>query len=78
MLAYDCTSDSECMTIIKDAGLNSPASAADIEAYFKRKRVLEESKELIKIYKLTQEEIDMNDSSLEKSVLNRIGTKFYS
>ena len=73
-LGYNCESDEEFLEVAHSIGLKAPSNQAEIDTFFSRFDSMEE-KALMKIYKLTSQEIAMD--SLEKAVLNRIASKFY-
>ena len=79
LLGYNCSSDEEFFKVAHDIGFTRTAVSTkdDMNAFFSRKRSIQETKDLIKVYKLTTKEIEMNSSSLEKAIINRVASKFY-
>lgn len=77
--AYGIDSDSEYSSFLSTVGLVGTAGAAskdEMEDYFGRERSAAEVAEVVKMYRLTEDEVHMVGSSLEKAVLTRIGSKF--
>lgn len=79
VLGYDCTK-SEMDEFISNKILSSVGSSTQLNqrqkflSYLDRTRTEEEKKDIMKLFKLTKEEIDM--SSLEQAVVNKVGTKY--
>jgi len=79
VLGYDCTK-SEMDEFISNKILSSVDSSTELNqcqkflSYLDRTRTEEEKKDIMKLFKLTKEEIDM--SSLEQAVVNKVGTKY--
>lgn len=72
-----CESDEEFKDITTSMQLGVPENESGIEKYFSRNRNDKELADLMKIYKITKDEIEMCGSSLEKAVLNRVAAKFH-
>eukprot|EP00551_Chaetoceros_affinis_P006884 CAMPEP_0203681288 /NCGR_PEP_ID=MMETSP0090-20130426/42261_1 /ASSEMBLY_ACC=CAM_ASM_001088 /TAXON_ID=426623 /ORGANISM="Chaetoceros affinis, Strain CCMP159" /LENGTH=213 /DNA_ID=CAMNT_0050549715 /DNA_START=214 /DNA_END=855 /DNA_ORIENTATION=+ len=78
VLGY-CETDEEFEHVITNEILNlSPAEDhIGIESYFQREKSEKEINDLLKVYKLTKDEVVMCGSSLEKAVCNRVAAKFF-
>lgn len=74
-----CETDEEFEHVITNDLLKlSPAEDRNgIESYFQRERCETEMNNLLKVYKLTKDEVGMCGSSLEKAVCNRVAAKFF-
>lgn len=77
LLSYDC-SEKEHLETISQVGLTVPEKIEDMIKYFDRKRGQQEVTALMKVFKVTAQEVGRDGSSLEKAVLNRVATKFYT
>ncbi len=77
LFGYNVTKEEHLKTITK-VGLNNPESTEYMMEHFHRSRSDEEVKSLIKVYKIGKEEVSNEGSSLEKAILNRVATKFYT
>jgi len=77
-IGFDCKDDQEYQTFLADVGLSNYPSSNSVcmEEYFHRERSEQELGRLMKAYKISQSEIDMDGSSLENAVLTRVATKF--
>ena len=73
-----CNSDEEFVQIVESLNLGPSETNDNIHAYLSRSRSEQETNELMKVYKITKEEIEMFGSSLEKAVNNRVAAKFYT
>ncbi len=67
-----CESDKEFKDIVTSMQENG------FEKYFSRNRNDKELADLMKIYKITKDEVEMCVSSLEKAVLKRVAAKFHT
>ena len=56
-------------------GLDTPENEEDMKHFFARERSQEDKTALMKVYKITAPEVDMQ--GMEKAILNRVATKFY-
>ncbi len=72
-----CESDQEFKDIVTSNQLGIPEDERGLEKYFSRNRNDKELADLMKIYKITKDEVEMCASSLEKAVLNRVAAKFH-
>uniref|UniRef100_A0A7S3PY61 Uncharacterized protein n=1 Tax=Chaetoceros debilis TaxID=122233 RepID=A0A7S3PY61_9STRA len=77
LLSYDC-SEKEHLETISQVGLTAPEKIQDMIQYFDRERGQQEVTALMKVFKVTAQEVSRDGSSLEKAVLNRVATKFYT
>ena len=80
LLGYNCSSDDEFLKVAQDTGLTSSTSIStndEMNSFFARERTMQETKDLMKVYKLTSFEVEMKSSSLEEAIMNRVATKFY-
>lgn len=77
-IGFDCKNDREYQTFLSDVGLSiyPSSNSVSMEEYFHRERSEQELGRLMKAYKISQSEIDMDGSSLENAVLTRVATKF--
>ncbi len=71
-----CSSDEEFEKVISMLKIGDAESTEQVHTFFARVRD-EEKQELMKVYKITKEEVEMNGSSLEEAVNNRVAAKFY-
>ncbi len=77
LFGYNVTEEEHIEAITK-VGLSNPESTEYMMEYFSRSRGDDEIKTLTKVYKLGKEEVSKERSSLEKAILNRVATKFYT
>eukprot|EP01083_Nonionella_stella_P206472 750970_1 len=77
LLSYDC-SEKEHLEIISQVDLTAPEKIQDMIQYFDRERGQQEVTALMKVFKVTAQEVGREGSSLEKAVLNRVATKFFT
>lgn len=75
-LGYDCETDEEFIDVLSSVGLDPPVDECQWKAYFERDRDDKELREIAKLFKISPEELIMDDFSLEKSVLNRVAVKY--
>jgi len=75
VLGFDCT-DNEYKEFLNELGLDSGTSKDEMERYLTRDRLQSEIQDLMKIYKITKEEMEMEGSSLERAVITRVASKF--
>jgi len=73
-LGFDCENDAEYCRYLADLGLGE--GRPDMDQYFGRQRSELELAALLKAFKISQNEVDMDGSSLEHAVITRIATKF--
>lgn len=73
-LGWDCT-DAEMAEFIKSTIGEGAGSSAPL-TQLSRDRTDQELKDIMKAFKLTKEDIEMESSSLEHAVVTRIATKF--
>ena len=73
-IGWDCEGDADYEKFLADMGLadNRP----DMQQYFGRPRSKQELAGLLKAFKVSQNEVDMDGSSLEHAIITRIATKF--
>ena len=73
-IGWDCEGDADYEKFLADMGLadNRP----DMQQYFGRPRSKQELAGLLKAFKVSQNEVDMDGSSLERAIITRIATKF--
>ena len=76
LLGY-CQSDEEFQDVIETLKLGVAESNSGVEAYLARTRSEKEVNDLMKVYKITKDEVEMCGLSMDKAVINRIASKFY-
>ena len=74
LLGFDINED-EYEQVMHEIGLKDPEDEKSMHCYFERERGNDEITALIKVFKTTREEVEMQ--GLEKAVLNRVASKFY-
>jgi hypothetical protein len=74
VLGFDCADTDEYHSFLQTTGLTKEPPTCP-ETYFERERTQDETNDLMKVYKLSKQEIDM--SSLEEAVLTRVATKYF-
>lgn len=72
-----CESDKEFQDVAATLKLGVSECNSGVDAYFARQRSEKEVNALMKVYKVTKDEVEMCDLSLDEAVVNRIATKFY-
>uniref|UniRef100_A0A7S2A682 Uncharacterized protein n=1 Tax=Trieres chinensis TaxID=1514140 RepID=A0A7S2A682_TRICV len=75
-IGYDCPGEAEYASFLSNIGLDDGLSKEEMEIYFSRSRDDCELKDIMKAFKITKEEVEMEDSSLEKAVITKIASKF--
>ena len=75
-LGVNFSSDEEFLSTAHNLGLPRAESILSRNGFFSRMRSDVEMKNLARIYKLTNEELQLGNSSLENAILTRIATKF--
>jgi len=73
-LGFDCKDDEEYVQFLGKVGLGPPEP---IDDYIERNRTEKEMEDIRRTFKLTDEEIEMNGSSLKNAVLTRIASKYH-
>lgn len=76
LIAFDCELDQNVFDMAEKLKLGNCESLEDTRSFFSRKRSEQEIAILMKAYKVTKEEMEMRNSSLESSILNRLATKY--
>ena len=77
VLGFDCEGDAEYEKFLADMGLDDDGRLhVDMQQYFGRPRSKQELAGLLKAFKVSQNEVDMDGSSLEHAIITRIATKF--
>jgi hypothetical protein len=76
LLAFDCKADGEILSLIEQLGLGEHDSLEDTHSFFARQRSNDQMSALMKAYKITKEEVEMRNSSLESAIINRLATKY--
>jgi len=75
VLGFDCEGDAEYEKFLADMGFDDEGRL-DMQQYFGRPRSKQELAGLLKAFKVSQNEVDMDGSSLEHAIITRIATKF--
>ena len=76
-IGFDCEGDAEYENFLADMGLDDDGRLhVDMQQYFGRPRSKQELAGLLKAFKVSQNEVDMDGSSLEHAIITRIATKF--
>lgn len=73
-----CESDEEFEDMTKSLELGMSESEIGLKKYFSRERNDKEMNDLMKVYKVTKDEVEMYGSSLEKAIINRVASKFHT
>jgi hypothetical protein len=73
-IGWDCEGDADYEKFLEDMGLAD--GRTDMRQYFGRPRSKQELAGLLKAFKVSQNEVDMDGSSLEHAIITRIATKF--
>ena len=74
ILGFNCTAK-EYNTFLTQSGLDK-YGPCPMDPFWKRERSTQQTNELMKLYKISPNEITMNGSVLEDAVLTRIATKY--
>ena len=74
-IGFDCEGDAEYEKFLADMGLDDEGRL-NMQQYFVRPRSKQELTGLLKAFKVSQNEVDMDGSSLEHAIITRIATKF--
>lgn len=72
-----CSSDEEFQEVVSTLGLSDPEPTHLINEFLSRTRTDKEIQDLMKVYKITKDEVDMMGSSFEKAIYNRVAAKFH-
>ena len=72
-----CSSDQEFEDVVSTLGLSDPEPTHQINEFLSRTRTDKEIQDLMKVYKITNQEVDTIGSSLEKAINNRVAAKFH-
>ena len=75
VIGFDCEGDAEYEKFLADMGLDDEGRL-NMQQYFVRPRSKQELTGLLKAFKVSQNEVDMDGSSLEHAIITRIATKF--
>ena len=74
LLGFD-VEEEDYRKIMDQVGLEKYEEEQDMHSFFERERTREEITRLIKLYKTTKEEVDMQ--GIERAILNRVASKYH-